>query len=70
MIRYRVRSNDYKDAQLHEKDIETIKKSEIKKAVFEINNTLEGIWSRLDKAKDRINDLEEKVERNQSSKRK
>ena len=38
--------------------------SEIKNAVYEINDTLEGINSRLDKAEDQISDLEDKVGKN------
>ena len=37
---------------------------EIKNATYEINNTLERINSRLDKAKDQIRDLEDKVGKN------
>ena len=55
-IYQRVQSNDYKDTQHHEKDIETIKKDQSE--IPEINtlegiseiNTLEGINSRLDEA--------------------
>ena len=44
------------------KAMETIKKdqSEMKTTVSEMNNTLEGI-NRLDRAEDRISDLENKV---------
>ena len=53
-MRYRVQSNDYKDTQQHEKDIETIKKdqSEIKNVIPERTNTLEVINSRMDVAED------------------
>ena len=49
-----------------EKDTETIKKDqlEIKNAISEINNTLEGIKSRLYEAENQISDLEDKGERN------
>ena len=48
------------------KEIETINKNqeEMKNIIFEINNTREGIIIRLDKAEDRISELEDKVERN------
>ena len=50
------------------KEIETINKNkeEMKNTTSEIKkkNTIEGITSRLDKAEDRISDLEDKVERN------
>ena len=57
------------------KDIEPIKRDqlEIKNATSEINDTLQGINSRLDKAEDHISDLEEKVKKKipkQSSKKK
>ena len=47
-------------------DIETIKKgqSESKNISSEINNTLEGINSRLGEAVDQISDLEDKVGKN------
>ena len=52
------------------KDIEIIKKdqSEIKNAIFEINNTLEGTNSRWDEAENCISDLEDKVEENTQAK--
>ena len=47
-------------------DIETRKKeqSEIKNAIFEINNTLEGVSSRLDEVQDWISYFEDKVGKN------
>ena len=52
-MRYRVQSNDFKDAQQHKKH-KIIKEdqSEIKNVISEINNTLEGINSRLDEVED------------------
>ena len=49
-----------------EKNTETMKKdqSEIKNAISEINNTPEGINSRLDEGQDQITILEDKVEKN------
>ena len=49
----------------HEKDIETINKSqeEMKNTISELNNTVEGIKSRLDEAEDQISELEDKVEK-------
>ena len=38
--------------------------SEIRNAIFEINNTLGGINSRLDEAENQICDLEDKAEEN------
>ena len=48
------------------KEIETINKNqeEMKNIIFEINNTREGITSKLDEAEDQIGGLEDKVERN------
>ena len=48
------------------KDIETIKEdqSEIKNAICEINNTLEGLNSRSVEAEDQTSGLEDKVEKN------
>ena len=48
------------------KDLESIIKDqpEIKNAVSEINNTLEGVNSGLDESENWINDLEDKVEKN------
>ena len=48
------------------KDIEALRKdqSEIKNAISEKNNTVEGISSRLDEAEGQIGDLEDKVEKN------
>ena len=54
------------------KDIETIRKnqSEMKNKIPEMRNILEGISSRLDKAKYQISDLEHKVAENTQSKQK
>ena len=51
---------------MKKKDIETITKgkSEVKNAVSELNNTVEGINSRLDEPENWISDLEDKVEKN------
>ena len=46
------------------KDIEMIKRTSHKnKAIFEINNRLEGINSWLDEAENKISNLEDKVEK-------
>ena len=62
----RVQSNDYKDAQQHKKNIETIKKDHlgIKNAIFETKNILEGINRKLHHAEDHTSDLEDKVGKN------
>ena len=62
-IRYRVYSNDCKATQQHKKRHKntTEYQSEIKDAISEINNILEGINRRLDEAEDQISDLEYKV---------
>ena len=48
------------------KEIEMIKKGqeERKNTISELNNTGEGIKSRLDEAEDQISELEDKVEKN------
>ena len=51
--------NDMKKWKPGKKD-----QSEIKNAIFEINNILEGINSRLGETKDQISDVEDKVEKN------
>ena len=50
-------------------DIETMNKKqlEVKNAISEMKNTLEGIKRRLDEAEDRISDLKNKVEANTQS---
>ena len=50
----KVQSNDYKETQQHEKRHRSDEKeqSEIKNAIFEINNTLEAKNHRLDEAED------------------
>ena len=65
------KSNNYKDAQQHEKRHRKKDQSGIKNAISDINNTLEGINSKLDEAQDRIRNLEDKVEKTpkQSSKK-
>ena len=48
------------------KEIETINKGqeEMKNIISELQNTVEGIKSRLDEAEDWISELEDKVEKN------
>lgn len=65
---YKKKKKSYKDAQgtwwtfnSTKKNIETIKKSEMKNVIIKINNTLEGINCRLDEVAEWIKDLENKI---------
>ena len=65
-MRCRVQNTGYKDAQELSKDINSIKKiqSEMKDTLVEIKKNLEGNNSKVNEAKNQINDLEHKEEIN------
>ena len=63
-MRFRVQNTGYKYAQLnHIKKIQ----SSMKDSLIEIKNNLQGNNSRVDEAKNQINDLEHKVAKNNQS---
>ena len=68
-MRCRVQNTGYKDAQELSKDINSIKKiqSEMKDTLVEIKKNLEGNNSKVNEAKNQINDLEHNEEKNNQS---
>ena len=61
-IRCRAQNTGYKDAEELSEDLNSIKKiqSEMKDTLIEIKNNLQGNNSRVDEAKNQINDLEQR----------